>query len=230
MKTGVIQPFQDAAVLCAENNVPFFSDTTQYIGKKTFHFNQSGLDFAVSSSHKVGALIGSGIILAKNVSQLKPFIMGGGQERGLRAGTPNYLAHETYSIALDDFNQHKDQIDRMEKKRDEFEQMVKTVFPNCLVIGENAPRVPATSLLAFPGKSGKKIQFFLEQKGIMVTTSSACHDGNDQVSHVLKAMGFGADIGHSVIRISLSGANDCSQYEQILDSLTQVVKKDTGLI
>ena len=83
-ETGVIQPFEKIASLCKNYHVPFFSDTTQYIGKELFHFNQSGIDFAVSSSHKTGGLVGSGLILAKDTSQLHPFILGGEQEQGLR--------------------------------------------------------------------------------------------------------------------------------------------------
>ena len=103
--------------------------------------------------------------------------------------------------------------------------MIKAALPDCLIIGENAPRIPLTSLLAFPGKSGKKMQLALEQKGIMVTTSSACSDGKDKISHVLEAMGLGPEIGRSVLRISLGVEKVQVHYEQILDTLTQVVKK-----
>ena len=228
-ETGVIQPYQKMAALCAKYNVTFFSDTTQYIGKCPFHFNHSGMDFAVSSSHKVGGLIGSGIVLAKNTNRLKPLIQGGGQERGIRGGTQNYLAHETYSIALESFNQNcENRPNNLKKQRDQFEQAVKAIVPDCLIIGKNAPRIPGTSLLAFPGMSGKKIQYALGQRGIMVTTSSACSDNKDQMGHVLKAMGLRPDIGQSVIRISLCTENASAQYQQILDSLTQIVKKDAG--
>ena len=223
-ETGVIQPFEKIASLCTKYKVLFFSDTTQYIGKEPFHFNQSGIDFAVSSSHKAGGLMGSGLILAKDMSQLRPFIFGGGQEQGLRAGTQNYLANETYGIALEHFCEHKDKLDNLRKIRDEFEQMLKASISDCLVIGEKAPRIPLTSLLAFPGRSGKKIQFAFEQKGIMVTTSSACSDGNNQISHVLKAMGFGPEIGHSVVRISLGAEKAEVQYREILDTFTRLVK------
>ena len=224
-ETGVIQPFEQIASLCTQYKVPFFSDTTQYVGKGPFHFNQSGIDFAVSSSHKVGGLMGSGLILAKEMGQLRPFIFGGGQEHGLRAGTQNYLAHETYRIALGHFCEHKDKLDDLRKIRNEFERMMKASISDCLVIGEKSPRIPLTSLLAFPGKSGKKMQLALEQRGIMVTTSSACSDGNNQISHVLKAMGFGPEIGQSVVRISLGGEKAKAQYEEILEAFTRLVKK-----
>ena len=102
---------------------------------------------------------------------------------------------------------------------------MKASISDCLVIGEKSPRIPLTSLLAFPRKSGKKMQSALEQKGIMVTTSSACSDGNNQISHVLKAMGFSQEIGQSVVRISLGGEKVKAQYEEILETFTRLVKK-----
>ena len=71
-ETGVIQPFEQIASLCTQYKVPFLSDTTQCIGKGPFHFNQSGIDFAVSSSHKLGGLMGSGLILAKRDGAIAP--------------------------------------------------------------------------------------------------------------------------------------------------------------
>ena len=223
-ETGVIQPYRKMAALCSEYQVPLFSDTTQIIGKMPFNFEQSGLEFAVASSHKVGGLIGSGLIMAKNAGQLKPFIFGGGQERGLRSGTQNYLACETFGLALEELGQHRDQLDVLNRERKQFEQKLKAAI-DCLVIGEGPPRVPSTSLLAFPGKSGKLIQLALELKGIMVTTTSACSDRKeDRMSHVLKAMGFGPEIGQSVVRIGLGTEDPKTHYVSILDALTAIVK------
>ena len=81
-ETGVIQPLKEMNELCHRHNALFFSDTTQFLGKDEFDFNEIGLDFAVTSSHKISALIGSGLILAKDPTILRPFIFGGGQESG----------------------------------------------------------------------------------------------------------------------------------------------------
>ncbi|MCY4643523.1 MAG: aminotransferase class V-fold PLP-dependent enzyme [Bacteriovoracales bacterium] len=226
-ETGVIFPFKKMALLCGNYKIPFVCDTTQYIGKEPFDFHQSGLDFAVSSSHKVGGLIGSGLVLAKDMGRLKPFIFGGGQEGGLRGGTQNYIAHETYGLALNYFEENKHQIDLARKKRDEFEKELKAQVSDCLIIGEKSPRISTTSMLAFPGLSGRKIQLALERKGIMVTTSSACCDKKDKIGHVFKAMGLDEKIGQSLIRVSLCAQKAASQYGPILDALSQVTRNAT---
>ena len=212
------------ATLCAHHQIPLLSDTTQYIGKLPFDFQRSQLNFAVSSSHKVGALIGSGLILAQDPGKLKPLILGGGQEQGLRSGTQNYLAHETYGMALEYCLQQHHQLDHLNHMRQDFEQKLKATL-DCQVIGENAPRVPGTSLLWFPHKSGKQIQFALERLGIMTTTSSACHDRTEHGSHVLKAMGYEPQTAQSVVRVSLGAHKAPTQYQPILDALTQIVGK-----
>ena len=105
-ETGVIQPHKLINTLCSENKIPFLCDTTQFIGKTPFNFKESDFDFAVCSGHKLGALTGTGILLVKNPENLYPLIIGGGQEKGLRGGTQNYLGNETLAVALTTINEN----------------------------------------------------------------------------------------------------------------------------
>ena len=99
-ETGVIQPYLEVNQLCQQYLIPYFCDTTQFIGKVPFNFKESNVDFAVCSGHKLGAMTGTGILLAKNPQTVKPLIIGGGQEKGLRGGTQHYIGNETLAIAL----------------------------------------------------------------------------------------------------------------------------------
>jgi cysteine desulfurase len=125
-ETGVIQPYQEIAAGAHSVGALFFSDTTQYIGKIEFNFAESGMDFAVMSSHKVGSLIGSGAILAKDPSLLSTdYLPGGGQENNHRGGTQNYIGVECMTVALDTFNQFKNELKNVAKYRETFENTIK---------------------------------------------------------------------------------------------------------
>ncbi len=224
-ETGALQPIRDISQLCQENNILFFSDTTQLIGKGDFHFEDSGIDFAVCSGHKVGALTGSGFILAKNPTLLRSYIFGSHQERGLRGGTQNYMAIETLAVALDDFMKNKNKLPLLEEARKKFEAELKKDFLDCRIIGENAQRLAGTSLISYPGIHGQAIQIELESHNIFVTTSAACSDNQPETSHVLKEMKIEDDIGRGVIRLSLSYHQNQNDYEMILKALAQAFNK-----
>ena len=224
-ETGVIQPWQEVSKICNELNVTFFSDTTQYIGKTEFNFDESGMDFAVMSGHKIGALIGSGLVLVKDPSNLKPLIFGGGQENGMRGGTQNYLGVETMAIALETFEKNKPKLAEVKRLREQFEANIKKEFPDAIIIGDGAPRLAASTLISNPGIHGQAVQIELESNGIFVTTSSACSDNKPETSKVLKAMGIEDDIGRGVVRISLCMDPDPEKYAKIESALNNAYNK-----
>ncbi len=224
-ETGVIQPIDQISKICKEYSVPFFSDTTQYIGKTSFNFNELGLDYAVMSGHKIGALTGCGFIIAKDPSTLECLILGGGQEKGRRGGTQNYLGNESIAVALKSIHDNFDKIGQLANKRAEFENKIKTDFPNVVILGDKAPRLASTTYIAFPGIHGQGVQIELESKGIFVTTSSACSDNEPVTSKVLKAMNVSDDIGRGVVRISLCLCSNLSDYDKIYDALKETYIK-----
>ncbi len=223
-ETGVIQPYKEIAAICKQYKIPFFSDTTQYIGKTSFNFNESGMDFAVSSSHKIGGLIGSGFIIAKDPKQLKPFIHGGGQESGARAGTQNYIGIECMGAAAKTLLKKMDELEKLKNSREAFEKKIKSMGIDCYIVGETANRLPGTSLISFPGHSSKKLQAELEESNIFVTTSSACSDSKSRISHVIQSMGLPVEVGLAVIRISLCVEDADKNYQVIFEQIAQLMK------
>ncbi len=221
-ETGVIQPFIEIGKLCEKHKTPFLCDTTQYIGKIEFDFKSSHIDYAVSSSHKVGSLIGVGFIIAREPNSLKSFIHGGGQENGLRAGTQNYIGVECLGVALENFKENSCHLATLKEARESFENKLLKKFPNCFIIGSDAPRLAGTTLVSFSGRSSRDIQMKLEESGIFVTTSSACSDSKDKISHVLESMGVDPERGTSVVRISLCTKNPKESYDEIFEVLSQI--------
>jgi len=224
-ETGVIQPYLEISKLCNEKDVPFICDTTRFIGKTIFNFKTCGADYAVMSGHKMGAMTGTGILLAKEPSKVKPIIIGGGQEGGKRGGTQHYLGYETLAVALNYFEKNLDNIETLNNKRLDFEKKLKERFSNIVIIGEDSPRLASTTYVAYPGIHGQAVQIELESKEIFVTTSSACSDNEPVTSKVLKAMGVSDDVGRGVVRISIGLCSDPSMYDTILEALTATYEK-----
>ncbi len=224
-ETGVIQPYQKINSECIENNIPYLCDTTQYIGKTPFNFKESNIDYAVCSGHKLGAMTGTGILLAKDAEKILALIIGGGQEKGHRGGTQNYLGNETLAVALSSLEKSFTNIPALTKKRMEFEQNMKTSFPEIVIIGEHSPRLATTTYIAYPGIHGQAVQMELESLDIFVTTSSACSDNMPVTSKVLKAMGACDSVGRGVVRISLCLNSPLDYYDLLFDALTKIYTK-----
>ena len=201
--------------MCQDQKVEYFCDTTQLIGKGEFHFENSGVDYAVCSGHKVGALTGTGFVMAKEPTKLKSMVYGSHQEKGLRGGTQNYIGVETLAIALSDFQTNQHKLKALGLARLKFEAEMKKMFPEIVIVGEKVSRLAGTTLMSYPGIHGQAVQIELESHDIFVTTSAACADNQPETSAVLKAMGISDDVGRGVIRISLSYNHSEKDYQEL---------------
>jgi cysteine desulfurase len=228
-ETGVLSPYNQIGRACAEARVPFFSDTTQLIGKDAFNFEASGMDYAVCSGHKLGALTGTGFLVAKDPTTLQPLIFGSSQERGLRGGTQNYLGIETVAVAMEDFSTHLDGLKQLRRARLDFEKAIRRQHPKSVIIAEAADRLPGTTLIGYPGLHGQAVQIELESQDIFVTTSAACTDNQPETSEVLRALGVSDDLGRSVVRISFGHRQGEAEYARVLSALSSAYNKLTRI-
>lgn len=224
-ETGVLQPYKELSLICQKYDVEFFCDTTQLIGKGEFHFADSGVDYAVCSGHKMGALTGTGFVIAKEPRKLLPLVFGSTQEKGVRGGTIHYLGIETLAIAFKDFKENQHQFADLNQARLAFEAEMKKEFPTVAIIGEKAPRLAGTTLIGYPGIHGQAAQIELESHDIFVTTSAACSDNQPETSKVLRAMGVDDQVGRSVIRISLSYKHGKQEYSALAQALKAAYNK-----
>lgn len=224
-ETGVLQPYTEMAKICRAHQVEFFSDTTQLIGKDEFHFEKSGLDYAVCSGHKLGALSGSGFVVVKEPPKMQSLVFGSTQERGLRGGTQHYLGIETLAIAMKDFQDNIEKLKTLMAARLRFESEMLKAFPEAVIVGGGAPRLAGTTLIGYPGIHGQAVQIELESHDIFVTTSAACTDNQPETSKVLKAMGVNDQVGRGVIRISLSYSHGEKEYSAMAQALKAAYTK-----
>lgn len=224
-ETGVIQPIEDIARQVKAGGGWLFSDMTQAIGKIPVDLHASGVDFAIASGHKFGALPGAGFLYARSRYGLSPLIVGGGQEGGLRGGTQNYPGILSIETALQE-KQHTYGIGKgaVQQSRETFERTLQAMMGEVVVIGQQAPRVPCVSFVALPGVNTKKLQWALNTQSIYITGGSACSDKQRSLSNTVIQLGYPDRIAGATVRISIDEAQCQLAYERILAGIAQALK------
>lgn len=219
-ETGVIWPIEEFAGVCRRRGVLFHTDAVQAVGKIPICFRKSGADFLSLSGHKFGAPKGAGALLVSEPEAFTPLVFGGKQENGHRGGTENVTGNVALGAAAEFQSVHGlRRWVRISELRDEFERRVATVVPGALAHGAKSARLPNTSNLWLPKMDGDAVVTFLSQKGICISSGSACLESAIAPSHVVLAMTGSNDRASESIRISLG--LDSTEYEvqRILDSL-----------
>lgn len=225
-ETGVIQDYQQIGKLCHRYGAQYYCDTTQLIGKAPFDFEGSHIDYAVGSGHKFGALPGSGFLLLENPWRFNPLMLGGGQEKALRAGTQNYLAIYSLAIALQIACEEMQEHHTIKTAQHTFEHTLKAKFPSSKILGEDVERVPGITFCAISGLKRSKIQNMFDQEDILITSGSACSDKKNKASKTALYLGFDESVARETIRISLGLSASQAQYEKLLCLLEELIAHD----
>ena len=176
-ETGVIQPVSDIHALCQRFNVPYHCDAAQVFNRIEW---TGTADFITLSGHKMGTPIGVGALVLSQ--EIPPLLKGGAQERGARAGTVNAALIDTWGHVI----QNLRPMTNVSQLALESVLVAKT---SAIIVGENAPRLPNTTLALFD-VPGDMIVMALEMQGIAASTGSACSSASSKDSFVLEAMGL----------------------------------------
>jgi len=224
-ETGVIQPVEEFGAIAANADVWFHTDAVQAAGKMPIAVNRIGCDLLSISAHKIHGPQGVGALYIRRGTPLKPMIHGGPQERGHRAGTENLpgivglgLAAEAAMAGLADGT-----MDRIRSWRDRLETTLLGAIDALDVNGGAAPRVGNTSSLFIEDILAEAVVVALDQRGISVSSGSACATGSREPSHVLMAMGLGAPRARSTIRISIGKQNTADDIDYLLSVLPETI-------
>lgn len=202
-ETGVINPVADVARIAHACGAAVHIDAVQALGKIPLDFGALGADFMTLSAHKCGGPQGIGALVIGNGDTgacLPPpvLLLGGGQERSLRAGTENVAAIAGFG-ALARALRDAPGLPTFQK---EIEDMLRAVRNDTVIFGADAPRVSNTVCFAVPGMDAQTILMKLDLAGVAVSSGSACSSGKVRDSHVLTAMNVASDIRRGAIRIS----------------------------
>jgi cysteine desulfurase len=224
-ETGVIQPIAAISEIVHAANGLLHVDAVQGPGRIASQISDLGADLMSLSAHKMGGPQGAGALVRRaRVHVADPLIKGGGQERGQRAGTENAAALAGFGAAAAvAHSTWQTDGSRMAALRDRFEAELKAATPNLVIFGENAPRLPNTSLFAVPGLKAETAIIAFDLSGIAVSSGSACSSGKVQASHVLAAMGVEPALAGGAIRVSLGWTTTESEVEKLLNAWNEVV-------
>jgi cysteine desulfurase len=215
-ETGVIQPLAEVAALMKEHDGYLFVDAVQAAGKIAVDFDA---DYLSLSAHKIGGPQGVGALVVRENAPLAATILGGGQERGHRAGTENVAGIAGFGAAANIAPKMSSVL------RERFETELKSAAPDAVIFGASAPRLPNTSNFALPGVAAETAVMALDLDGIMVSSGSACSSGKVRPSHVLGAMGVSDSLARCALRVSFGWNSSDADVDAALSSISHLVSR-----
>lgn len=227
-ETGIIFPVEQLARLTKETDpaIVFHTDATQSVGKMPIDLagEYRYVDLLSYSGHKLHAPKGIGVLYTQRGTRCRPYLVGGHQEEGRRAGTENvpYIVGLGKAVELAVEHLGEEAV-RVRAMRDRLESELSARIPWLQINGEGAPRLPNTSNLSCHFIEGEGMLFQLSDWGVCASSGSACTSGSLEPSHVLRAIGVPFTAVHGSVRFSLSRYNTEADIDHIIEVFPQVV-------
>ena len=227
-ETGVIFPIEQLSRLTKETDpsIVFHTDATQSVGKMPFNLEgeHRHIDLLSFSGHKLHAPKGIGALFVRRGTPCRPFMIGGHQEGGRRAGTENvpYIVGLARAMALAMENHEEEQL-RVCRLRDRLQRALEKKVPYVQVNGKGAPRLPNTLNISCHYVEGEGMLYQLSAHGICASSGSACTSGSLEPSHVLRALNVPFTAVHGSVRFSLSRYNTEEEIDRIIEVFPKIV-------
>ena len=231
-ETGALQPVRALAEIAHSRGALFHCDAVQGFGKIPVDVKELGVDLLAVSAHKLHGPKGVGALYLGNDVVLEPLIVGGGQERGLRAGTENVpgIVGFAKAVELSLTRLYGTEAARVARLRDRLEEGIMAILPGARRNGPQSLRLPNTLNMALPEIRGESLVLFLDRKGIAFSSGSACKSGNPDPSHALLAMGLTAQQAHCSVRFSLGPSNSEEEIDYVLESLRALLGETRSIV
>lgn len=227
-ESGTIQPVKEAAAIAHKHGAYFHTDATQAIGKIPVSVKDIGADYLSLSAHKFYGPKGIGVLYAKPSVPLSPFVHGGHQEKGMRAGTYNNQAilglGKAAELARENLEEEHQKLWQM---RTALRKGIEERIPDVIFNGSDDESLclPGTLNVSFPRAEGESILLYLDFEGIEVSTGSACATGSLEPSYVLLASGLDVELAHGSVRFSFGRYNTMDDVEYVLEKLPPIIEK-----
>ncbi len=229
-ETGMIQPVAELADITKKRNVPFHTDATQAVGKIPVDVNELGIDLMTMSAHKIYGPKGVGAFFIRKGMEIEPFLHGGNQENGMRAGTENVIGIVGLGKAAENALRRLPKMDNVRKLRDRLEKGIKHLLPDSRLNGRKDGMVPNTLSMVIPGMRGESMVMALDHKGVCISSGSACRSGSPKPSQTLMAMGLSEEDAHCTIRISLGYANTDEEIDRTISLIGEMIRDTTSTL
>ncbi len=229
---GTIQPISKIGTILEKFKVQsskfkviFHTDAVQAANYLDCNVNNLGVDLLTLSGHKIYGPKGIGILYKRKGIELEPIIFGGHQEKGVRPGTENTAAIAGIGQAIAEILNQNSEARKTQSLRDKLIDGVFKNIPKTYLNGSRENRLPNNANISFDGVEGESILMALNEKGIAVSTGSACASGSLEPSYVLMALGIGVERAHSSIRFTLGKYNTGKEIDYVLKVLPEIVER-----
>lgn len=224
-ETGTINPIGEIGSLCKERGIAFHTDAVQAAGKIPMDLKSLGVDMLSISGHKLHTPKGIGVLYVRKGLHVSPFIIGGHQESGRRAGTENvpYIVGLGQACA-DAKAGMKEEAERVGKLRDKLQKGLTEAVPYTHINGDEEHRLFNTTNIGFEFVEGEAILMHLSKAGIAASSGSACTSGSLEPSHVLMAMGVPFSYAHGSCRFSLSKFTTEEEIDYAIKTIPSIIQ------
>ena len=223
---GTIEPIAEIGELARERGILFHTDAVQVFGQLPVNVEELKVDLLSASAHKLNGPKGVGMLYVRTGVKLPPFIHGGAQERGMRAGTENVPGIVGFGAAVERaLRIMKEKEARERELRDYLIGRIETEIPYCRLNGHREKRLPGNVNVSFLFVEGESLLIMLDLKGICASSGSACTSGSLDPSHVLLAIGLKHEEAHGSIRFTLSEENTREELDIVVEELKRSVER-----
>ncbi|MBI4849960.1 MAG: cysteine desulfurase NifS [Nitrospirae bacterium] len=224
-ESGVVFPMEEITGIVKSRGVLFHTDAVQAVGKMPIDVKKLPVDMLSISGHKLHAPKGIGVLYVKRGVRFSPYLIGGHQEKGRRAGTENVASIAGLGVACELAKKHLgDEYSKVKGLRDRLEREL-LKCPGARINGDVANRLTNTVNISFEYVEGEAILLRLNEYNICASSGSACSSGSLEPSHVLRAMGVPFTAIHGSIRFSLSVYNTDEDIDTVLKIMPEVIKE-----
>ncbi|MDA3836888.1 MAG: cysteine desulfurase family protein [Nanoarchaeota archaeon] len=221
---GTIEPIKEIAEICKDKGVLFHTDATQSFTKTELDVKKMNINLASINSHKIHGPKGVGALYIKEGTKIEPLLHGGGHEKKQRSGTENVPGIVGFAKATESTSSKE--IKKMIELRNKLIDGILTTIPNTKLNGPTgATRLPHNVNISFTNVEGEAVGGYLENKGILASTGSACMSNTLSSSHVLKALNLTDLEQNSSVRFSLSKYTTEKEIDYVLKELPKIIEK-----
>jgi len=227
-EVGTIQPIREISEIARENGIIMHTDAAQSIAKIPTVVNELGVDLLSIAGHKLYAPLGVGALFIRNGVKLQKLMHGAGHERGLRPGTENVLEIVGLGQACEMGNRDMvKNISHMKSMRDRLYEKLKGNIKEIRVNGHLDNRLPNTLSISFKGVDSDSILLQISDK-VAVSTGSACHSGEVEISQVLKAMDVPFEWARGTLRVSVGRMTTSEEIDMAAKVISEALLQVTG--
>lgn len=227
---GTIQPLWEIGRIVKRSHAFFHTDAVQAYGQIPISIKDWGIDLLSASSHKFYGPKGAGFLYLRDGIKLPPFLHGGKQERGMRAGTENVPAivgmGRAALLAMETMEERRV---RETKLRDYMIHRIEQEIPYCHLNGPRSHRLPNNVNISFSFVDGETIVIMLDMEGICASAGSACTAGQSVASHVINSLGLSPDIARGTLRFTLGTETTKQEIDMTIESLKKIISKNREL-